>query len=328
MSEFVATKRVGSVLRTDEPLTWLQATEVLNLLNGDIGDQIDSELLSEAEKFFEGEAHSVGGRGAVPEDVPSHLTRGQIFHSSRVAVRSEDFDVLLSLSFTVCVHMDVPFLDQPAKTSQSKFWCSAIISGDPPLEDPRDEGDFARVCDNIGRFAPRILERVRPLYGSAVRQINPAVSAIEETGDGFSTVLFQVDDANFRDELASIERGLKTLSDMPEHTALGKLNSLYSGRFAKSYLHAGRADMAARTSDRISIDTIVHKDRMRARALVIETRQSDDHRAADWRSIGVTSSSEPVRVDPAKLGNDVYRVVHSPANVLSAEMAAEIGEQF
>lgn len=328
MTEFIATKRVGSVLRTDEPLTWVQATEVLNLLNGEVGDKIDSELIGEADKFFGGEARLVESRATGPEGFPSHLTRGQIYHSSRVAVCSEGFDILLSLSFTVCVHLDVPFLDQPAKTSQSKFWCSAIISGEPPLEDIRDEGDFARVCDKIGQFAPRVAERVRPLYGSAVREVNPDVSAIEETGDDFSTVLFQVDDANFRDELASIERGQKTLSDMRPGTALGNLNKLFSGPFAKSYLHAGRGDIAARTSDKISVDTIVHTDRMRARALVIETRQDDDSRAAKWRSIGVTSSSEPVRRDPAKLDNDLYRMVHSPANVLSAEMAAEIGEQF
>jgi hypothetical protein len=328
LTEFIATKRVGSVLRTDEPLTWLQATEVLNLLNTKVGDVIDRELIGEADKFFEGEARRVETRDAGLEGFPSHLTRGQIYHSSRVAVRCDGFDVLLSLSFTVCVHLDVPFLDQPAKTSQSKFWCSAIISGEPPLEDVRHEGEFAHVCDKIGHFAPRVLERVRPLYGSAVREVNPAISAIEETGDGFSTVVFQVEDENFRDELASIERGLKKLSDMPPDTALGKLNRLFSGPFAKSYLHAGRGDIAVCSSDKISIDTIVHRDRMRASALVIETRQSGDQRAADWRSIGVTSSFEPVRRDSTKLGDPVYRVVHSPANVLSAEMAAEIGEQF
>ena len=141
-------------------------------------------------------------------------------------------------------------------------------------------------------------------------------------------MLFQVDDENFRQELSSIEQGLKKLSDMPGNTALGKLNRLYSGKYATSYLHASRGDIAARTSDKISIDTIVYKDRLRARALVIETRQSADHRAADWRSVGVTSSSEPVSRNEDELGNDLYRIVHAPANVLSAEMAAEIGEQF
>lgn len=325
LTDFIATKRVGSIIRSDEPLTWLQATQVLDLLNRDVGTKIDTELIELAGDFFGGEASFVSDR-APPEEFPSHLTRGQIYHSRRVVVGCEGFELLLSLSFTVCVHLDVPFLDQEPKTSQSKFWFSAIITGDQPLEDPHDEGVFASACEEIEKFAPRILERVQPLYGDAVREVNPAVNRIEPTGDGFSTVLFQVDDDSFRQELASLERGVKKLSDMPPATALGKLNRLYSGPFARSYLHAGRQEMAARMLDNVSIDTIIHKDRMRARALVIETRH---HRhGANWRSIGVTSSSEPVRHDPSRLHDDIYRKVHSPANVLSAEMAAEIGEQF
>jgi hypothetical protein len=329
LTDFIATKRVGSVLRSDEPLTWLQATQVLHLLNSKVGEEIDNELLALAGSFFEHDAQFVGDKAVVPDGGPSHLARGQIYHSRRVGVACEGFDLLLGLSFTVCVHLDVPFLDREPKTSQSKFWCSAIITGDPPLDDSRKEGDFALACEKVSQFAPRILERVRPLYGNAVREINPAVNAIEETGDGFSTILFQVPDSGFREDLWEIERGSKRLSDMPADTALGKLNKLYSGPFAKYYLHAGRSDLADHAlSDKISVDTIVHRDRLRAQALVIETRQNDDHRFADWRSIGVTSSTEPVKHDPDKLDDAIYRLVHSPANVLSAEMAAEIGEQF
>ncbi len=329
MTEFLATKRVGSVLRSDQPLTWVQAGKVLDLLAGELGRQIDTQLLDQTSKFFGEDARIVDEQEVHSEGQASHLARGQIFHSRRVSVSNEGFQLLLSISFTVCVKLDVPYLDQPAKASQSKFWFSAIVSGKPPGNGAHDDAAFANVCEKIDQLSPRVLENVRPIYGEAVRAVNPQVSEIERTGDGFSTVVFQVQDLNFRAELEAIERGEKRLRDTQPATALGLLNQLYSGRNARYYLHVGRKERESGClSGDVSIDTFLHQTQLRARAFVIETRDKSDRGSANWRCLGVTSATEPVARSSKAANGVIYQLVHSPANVLSAEMAAEIGEQF
>lgn len=325
--DFIATKRVGAILTADIPLTWHEAGQVLELLNQETGALIDKALQTEVRDFFEADAELVRGKAADADALAANRSRGQVYHSKRIRTWCCGFELLISVSFTVCVKLDLPFLGKPPRVSQSKFWCSAIIIGDGPLSKAKQEERFAEACDKIEAFAPRILELVQPLYGHAVREVNPDIAMISATGDRFSTVMLQVDDDKFRDQLALIERGEKSLSQLPSDSALGLLNQLYSGPFATTYLHVGRPEQGSGDSEDAELDAILHSDAMRARALLIETKAKNKRRA-DWRMLGVTSASEPVDWRSKGRKDDVERLVHSPANVLSAEVAAEIGEQF
>jgi hypothetical protein len=328
VKNFIATKRVGSILTANEPLTWLEATGVLEVLGGDAGDEIDIVLRDAAAAFFGTKAKLVGGKVTSADALPAYRSRGQVYHSKRVLLTSGSFKVLLSLSFTVCVRLDVPFLDQPPRTSQSKFWCSAIITCDRTEVDLGEDAEFAELCRQIDNFAPEIREKTQALYGDAVRSVNPRAHDIRPTEDMISTLLFQVEDDDFRDQLAAIESGTARLSEVKSDTAIGLLNRMYSGRHFDAYLHRGRDEPDPEAAARISVDAISHSDRLRARAFLIETRKRNGQSDADWRFLGATSAAEPVEHDPDKMTDEVYRLVHSPANVLSAEIAAEIGEQF
>lgn len=323
MTNFIATKRVGAVLAANLPLSWFEAGQVLALLNGEAGVEIDKVLETKVRDFFDPKAKLVRGKAAGADALSVSRSRGQVYHSRRVRASCGGFDVLVSISFTVCVMLDVTFLDQKARPSQSKFWCSAIIIGDGPLSDNSHEERFAGVCEKVEDFAPRILEGVLHLYGDAVREVKPEIDEIAKTGDHFSTVMLQVEDAKFRQEVALLQRGEKTLSQSAPTSALGTLNRLYSGGRADKYLHLGRTVQGDADAN---LDAIVHTDALRAHAFLIETRAK--RKTADWRLLGVTSTTEPVPWKPRRSSTDVERFVHSPANVLSAEVAAEIGEQF
>ncbi|WP_439540144.1 hypothetical protein [Sphingomonas sp.] len=353
LSSFLATKRVGSVLRSNEALTWLQATKVLAKLEGELGDKIDQALLELGKEIFAAEdVVLIGEKSTASDELPSHRDRGQIYHSRRIVLSYEGFRLVIGISFTVCVKISIPFLDHAPRTSQSKFWCSAIISTERPFGlTGDDDSAFAHVCEKIDGFSQVVRDHVCPHYSDAVRQVRETVEGINATGDMFSTIVFQVEDERFREHLTKLSQREERLSEMPSDSALGLLNRLFSSRHAMSYLHADRDHLrrlsdpeheaslppvhSAREAgnevclgDGVTLDTILHTDRLRARALVIETRKRDEHRFANWRLLGVTSASEPVLVNPERVDDPLYRMLHSPANVLSAEMAAEIGEQF
>jgi hypothetical protein len=320
--DFIATKRVGAVLAAPNPLTWHQAQLVLDRLNAGIGNDIDKIIRAEVSSFFETKAETIRGKAANADAIPDR-SRGHVYHSKRVVIFAGGFKLHFAISFTICVLIDVPFLDQPARTSQSKYWCSVIISDDEPPVTKDRERRFAEVCAQIEKFAPLILDKVKPHYVKAVNQVSD-VGEVRETGDRFSTLVFQVEDTDFRGQLDQLESGAKKLTEVPRRSALGLLDRLYSGPNWHDYLHEGRDQDELD----VTVDAILRRNGVRQRGFLIETRRNNSLNKADWRMLGVTSSSEPVIWAAGGDPSEVEQLVHSPANVMSAEVAAEIGEQF
>lgn len=328
LTKFVAAKKVGAVLRSPRSLTWHQATLVLERLTGDIGHGIDDALLGAVQVLFETPARLAPLREGSPDTHPDHPDRGPVYHSRRVLFALEGFEIVLGVSFTICVRMGVPLLDGPVRPSQSKFWCSAIVHGDRPDDIEENDERLATICAKVDEVAPEIQKTLLPLYERAVHSINPSVGKISETRDRFSNLVFQIQDDNFRRNLSRIEQGEK-LSEMPSDSALGILNHFFSGESAATYLHVGRKHRAkGRVPKNVEIDTLVQNTRSRAQALVIETRRTNKENVANWRRLGATSASEPVNLDPERADDLVYQLLHSPANSVSSQMAAEIGKLF
>jgi hypothetical protein len=302
---------------------------VLELLCGDIGPRVDDALLVAVREYIDPTAQLAPITGGAPEPASDHPERGPVYHSRRVLFSNGDFGIVLGVSFTICVRMGVPLLDGPVRPSQSKFWCSAIIYGERPDDVNENDEQLGQICAEIDRAAPRIRDAMRPLYEEAVRTIYPSIGKVLPTGDGFSTLVFQVMDENFREDLGRIERGDK-LSEMPSDSALGLLNHLFSSDSADLYLHVGRKTLANAGEADIEVDTLLQTTKARAQALVIETkaRTGEKGDCADWRRLGATSETEPVEHKAKRPDDIVDRLIHSPANTISAQMAAEMGRLF
>jgi hypothetical protein len=329
LTEFVATKRVGSVLRSERSLTWHQASQVLELLLGDIGAEVDVALLAAVRELFDPSAQ-LAPEAEGPKDVSGdHPERGPVYHSRRVLFTLEGFGIVLGVSFTICVRMGVPLLAGPVRPSQSKFWCSAIIHGDRPDDVTVNDKQLGQICAKIDKGAMQIRDDMRPLYERAVRSIHPTIGDILPTGDDFSMLVFQIMDENFRRDLGRLERGDK-LSEMPSDSALGLLNHFFSGDSADTYLHVGRKDLSKAGDADIKVDTLLQTSEARAQALVIETKAKKGKKrdCADWRRLGATSETEPVERKGKRADDLVDRLIHSPANAISAQMAAEMGRLF